>query len=182
MTEKYWQERKHFNNINDKNLNPVLKKTFDDKKENVPVKHFKERYWECLRGSLDIKSWERSDDLSVDDMGMLACRDVGCELNYCQTSMTDPYESPFENCDGQQKEFYGCIQREIRMYNYNSHGRSLQDHLKLRLEEKKKNKYSHIFPELATKKDVIIEQKYISMKQAVKIPNKDDILKLNEKL
>lgn len=144
MTEKYWKERNHFNKINEKNIHPVLKRTFDDKKEKIPVMHFKALYYECLKGSLDLKLWSMSDELSVDDMALLACRDVGCELNYCTTSMTDQYEKPFENCDQQNKELFRCISREVDIYNSNP-VLSLQDHLKQILEAKKKNKYKFLY-------------------------------------
>ncbi len=144
MTEKLWQERKHFHDENAKNMNKILKRTFDDKKDKIPTKHFKELYAECLKGSLDLVVWGSSKDLTVDDMAMLACRDVGCELNYCQTSMTDPYEKPFENCESQHKQLVKCINQEVDIYETAPKG-TLQEHLKLVLKMKKENKYKHLF-------------------------------------
>lgn len=145
MTEKYWQERKYWNKRNDKNLNPLIENTYNEKRAIAPNKHFKELYAICLKGSLDLKLWEISDDLTVDDMGLLACRDVGCELNYCQTSLSDPYEKPFQNCDSQTRAFYSCISREVDNYNSIDSNIPLKDYLKVTLENKKKNKYSHLF-------------------------------------
>lgn len=144
MTEKLWQQRKHFNDINSKNENEIMKRSYNDLKERKGPIHFKSAYIECLKGSLDIKAWTKSKDLSVEDMGMLACRDIGCELTYCQQSLGDPYEKPFADCNSQFSQFNKCIQNEIRMFNYAPKG-TIQEHLQIVLDMKKKNKYSYIF-------------------------------------
>jgi len=143
MTEKYWQNRQTINKKD--SLNGIIQRTYDDKKEKIPRKHFKELYYECLKGSLDLKLWAMSDELNVDDMALLACRDVGCELSYCQNSMTDPYERPFENCEQHQSALFGCIDYQINMYNKKPLASTIQEHLKIVLENKKNKKYDFLF-------------------------------------
>lgn len=140
MTEKFWQQEKERIRLNKGNINPLIQQTFDDKQALVPNKNFRELYYNCMQGDLNIKSWERSDDMSLDDMGMLICRDVGCELQYCQASMSDPYEKPFENCDDHFKKFYQCQEQEKRRYRYDGQGRSMQEQIAFMLEKKKKEK------------------------------------------
>lgn len=145
MTEKTWQEVKYWKDRNNKNLNPIIENTYEEKRKKAPNKHFKDLYFECLRGSLDIKLWQISDELTVDDMALLACRDVGCELNYCTTSFTDPYERPFEDCNSQSKALYSCISREVNIYNSQKEQIPLKTYLSKLLLEKKNNKYKHLF-------------------------------------
>lgn len=67
---------------------------------------------------------------------MLICRKDGCDLTYCQNSMSDPYERPFENCDQQFKALNNCIARERRLYMLDDQKRSLKDHVYYRLKQR----------------------------------------------
>ena len=98
-TEKYWQRQNEINKQNQSHIHPVIDQTMKDKRELVPAKNAQLLFTECLKGALYLRQFALSDDLSVDDMSMLICRDVGCELQYCQASLSDPYDRPFENCD-----------------------------------------------------------------------------------
>ena len=174
MTEKHWQERTYWNNINNKNQNPIIQNTFDEKKAKAPNKHYKELYAECLKGSLDIKLWQISDDLSIDDMGLLACKDVGCELNYCQTSMIDPYEQPFKDCTSQFNALNRCIQYEIDKYNSIKEPLDVRDYLKNTLEEKKKLKYKHLFInplDKLTKQEVVNNEELLNKIHLIDVNN-----------
>ncbi len=148
MTEKYWQEQKRNIEMNKGNTNPIIEQTFEDKMKLVPPKHPKALYSDCLKGALYFTQWAQSDDLSIDDMSMLICRDLGCELTYCQTTLSDPYERPFDNCDEQFKGFNSCIMQEKRRYLYEPEGRSMQQQVAYMLEKKKREKYKHIFTEV----------------------------------
>ena len=46
-------------------------------------KHPKELYTECLKNSAYWHHYSASEKLSVDDLAMILCRDIGCEINYC---------------------------------------------------------------------------------------------------
>lgn len=176
MTEKQWQERNYFIKKNEKNLNPILKNSYQEKIDKAPNKHFKDLYFECLKGSLDIKQWQLSPDLTIDDMALLACRDIGCDLNYCTTSMLDPYEKPFNNCNDQNKALFNCISREISRYESNPLAETIQDHLKEVLLLKKK--YSKYNINNITESNNNINKHYIN--DVENINNKKIIMKENK--
>jgi len=71
-------------------------------------------------------------------MGLMICKNVGCELTFCQATMSDPYERPFENCEAQFKTLNSCINQEVRRYQFDSQGRSMKEQILLRLEQKKR--------------------------------------------
>jgi hypothetical protein len=141
--EKFWQQEKKRIDSNKDTINPILQQTYEDTRELVPRKHPKALYADCLQGSLFWNQWAKSDDLSLPEMGMIICRDLGCELTYCQTSMSDPYERPFDNCDQQFKALNSCISNEQRRYLMDPQGRSMGEHVAFMLEKKKKDKYAH---------------------------------------
>ena len=147
MTEKYWQEQKRNIEKNKGNVNTIIEQTIEDKKKLIPSKHPKALYTDCLKGALYLTQWAQSDDLSLDDMSMLICRDLGCELTYCQATLSDPYERPFDNCDEQFKGFNSCIMQEKRRYLSEPEGRSMQQQVAYMLEKKKREKYKYIFAE-----------------------------------
>lgn len=143
--EKYWQEEKRRIDLNKGNIHPDIQQTYEDVRQLIPPKHPKALYSDCLQGSLFWNQWAQAEDLSSSEMGMIICRDVGCELTYCQTTMADPYERPFENCDQQFKALNSCIANEQRRYFMDPQGRSMGEHIAYMLEKKKKEKYSHLF-------------------------------------
>jgi hypothetical protein len=147
-TEDYWKDEKKRIDINKSNVNPIIRRTYEDKKALQGPKHFKELYTQCLQGALYLKQWALSDNLTEDEMAMLICKDVGCELNYCQLSMSDPYERPFENCDQQYRNLNRCIAQEITRFEENSEGRTMQEQVLYMLEKKKREKYFDFFEEL----------------------------------
>jgi hypothetical protein len=165
--EKYWQEEKRRIEMNKDTKNILLEPTFQNPKQNVNPKHPKALYTDCLQGSLFWNQWAKSDDLSLPEMGMIICRDLGCELTYCQTSMSDPYERPFDNCDQQFKALNSCISSEQRRYLMDPQGRSMGEHVNYMLEKKKKEKYSHIFQshkiETPTEREYIIKEHNVSV-------------------
>lgn len=144
MTENYWQQEKKRIEMNKGNIHPVLQQTYDDKRALVPNKNFRELYYNCLQGALYLNQYAQSENISLDDMGMLICRDVGCELQYCQASMSDPFEKPFENCDQHYKLFSDCMSQEKRRYLHDGQGRTMQEQIAFMLEKKRKEKYQYI--------------------------------------
>jgi hypothetical protein len=158
MTEKYWQQEKKAIEKNKDNINPIISQTIEDKKKLIPNKHPKVLYSDCLQGALYLTQWALSDDLNIDDMGMLICRDMGCELTYCQATIFDPYERPFENCDEQFRRFNACIGMEKRRFLYDSEGRTMQQQVAYMLEKKKMEKYKYLFQEAPLQQVVIQKQ------------------------
>jgi len=168
MTENFWQQEKERIRKNQGNINPIIKQTFEDKQALVPNKNFRELYYNCMKGDLNLKSWEKSDSLSLEDMGMLICRDVGCELQYCQASMADPYEKPFENCDEHFKKFYQCQEQEKRRYIYDNQGRTLQEQIAFMLEKKKNERMKNMVDELEREKNKQIRIEQINKERETK--------------
>jgi hypothetical protein len=177
-TEKFWQEEKKRIGINSDTINPIIAQTKLDAKENVPARNAKLLYTDCLQGALFWNQWAKSDDLSEPDMAMIICRDTGCDLTYCQASMADPYERPFDNCDQQFKQLNNCIAAEQRRYALNPEGRTMQEHISYMLEKKKKEKYMGIFQDQKIDTTAPIkEREYI-----VKEQNPSISMDYNEKL
>jgi hypothetical protein len=144
MTENYWAQEKERIKKNKDNINPVLQQTFEDKKILDP-KNFRVLYTNCLQGSLHLNQYARSENITIDDMAMLICRDKGCELQYCQASLHDPYEKPFENCDEQYNSFSSCMTAEKRRYIHDGQKtRNMNEQIEYMLEKKKKEKLMNI--------------------------------------
>jgi hypothetical protein len=156
MTEDYWQRQKQIEEANIKNTHPDIAQTYADMKELVPAKGAKYQYIECLKGALYLRQWAQSDKLTVDDMSMLICRDMGCELQYCQQTISDPYDRPFKNCDSQFRNLNRCIAQEQDRYMSNPEGRTMQEQVLYMLEKKKKEKYFGVLQEA---KPVPIDQR-----------------------
>jgi hypothetical protein len=128
--------------MNKANVNPIIEQTYEDMKELIPRRNAKALYVDCLQGALYLRQFALSDSLTLDDMSMLICRDMGCELEYCQASMADPYERPYKDCNSQFRELNKCIAQEQERYTSNPE-RSMQEQV-LYMLEKKKGKYYNI--------------------------------------
>jgi hypothetical protein len=75
---------------------------------------------------------------------------VGCELQYCQASLSDPYDRPFDNCDSHFRALGRCIAQEQDRYLSNPE-RTVQEQVLYMLEQRKK-KYNKIL-EVEVKQD-----------------------------
>jgi hypothetical protein len=167
-TEEYWQKQKKIEESNKQNINPILAQTYEDMKELILPKGAKYQYIECLKGALYLRQWAMSDSLNIDDMSMLICRDTGCELQYCQQTLSDPFEQPFKNCDAQYRNLTRCIIQEQDRYLTNPEGRTMQEQVLYMLEKKKKEKYFNILQEKPLTEDrEPVMQKNIEMKHDV---------------
>jgi len=97
-------------------------------------------------------------------MGLLICKDVGCELTYCQSTMSDPHNRPFNDCNLQFRNFNQCIGQQISNYEENSMGLTMQEYTLFMIEKRKKEKYSHLFLE----NNKLKEESDIAMKETPK--------------
>jgi hypothetical protein len=167
-TEQYWQQEKEKLEMNKANINPLIQQTYEDMKELIPRRNAKALYVDCLEGALYLRQYALSDSLTLDDMSMLICRDVGCELQYCQASMSDPYERPYKDCNGQFSELNKCMAQEQERYKSNSE-RSMQEQV-LYMLEKKKEKYHNIL-QMNKPLEQELERQYI-IKEDIGMTNK----------
>lgn len=174
MTEEYWRRERENIKKNADNVNPILQQTFEDHKNPNP-KNFRELYTNCLKGALYLNQYAQSENISIDDMAMLICRDKGCELQYCQASMHDPYEKPFENCDEHYKNFAGCMSAEKRRYVYDGQERTMNQQIEYMLEKKRKEKIINMEIPIKDEKN---EKEYF----VKNIDVKENFVKIDQKL
>jgi len=174
-TEKYWQEEKRRVDMNKNNIHPVIQQTIEDNKSIHSLKNPKALYYECLKGALYWRQWAQSDDLSPDEMATIICRDTGCELTYCQATLYDPNERPFENCDFQFRQLTKCIDQEQKRYLDNPQGRTVQEHVIFMLDKKRKEKYFDLTQKFEQSVDLNKEREYIIKDTNSKISMKDKI-------
>ncbi len=78
-------------------------------------------------------------------MGILICRDLGCELTYCRSTISDPYYRPYNSCDALFNNFNRCIDQQMTDYEENDMGMSIQQYTTYMIEKRRKEKYSHLF-------------------------------------
>ena len=84
-------------------------------------KHPKALYIECLKNDSHWRHYSASSKLSTDDLAMLVCKDVGCEINYCQGIKFSNLESeaePDRDCNENITNFRSCMQMEARRYGW----------------------------------------------------------------
>lgn len=130
MTEDYWRNKARRPQSLE---NPIILDAFEEKKKKATGRHPKDLYSECLAKSNYIRMWEDSEELGLEDMSMLLCRDKGCDLTYCQATLADPYEQPFADCFEQSAAFNDCMVREQRRYNFQALGVPLRIYIKQRM-------------------------------------------------
>ena len=84
MTEEFWKSEKAKEEANPFETNKIWKQTKKDVESIRSPKHPKELYIECLRNSSYWHHYAASPKLTVEDLAMILCKDVGCNLTYCQ--------------------------------------------------------------------------------------------------
>jgi hypothetical protein len=174
-TEKYWQQEKRNIDLNKHNIHPDIKQTMEDSKAIQSLKNPKALYYDCLKGALYWRQWAQADDLSISDMATIICRDTGCELTYCQASLYDPYERPFENCEQQFRQLNRCIAQEEKRYLDNPEGRSLQEHALYMLERKRKEKYFDLTQKIEQPNELNKEREYFIKESNTNLSMKNKI-------
>ncbi len=178
MTDKFWQQEKERMSLN--KLHPDIQQTYNDLGGYVFNKDFREIYFNCKEADMNLKALEKGDELSVEDMAMLVCRDAGCDLQFCQAGLEGPNKNPFQDCDEQYKKFIKCQEQEKKRYFYENNGRSIKDHLyyMVKLKKDKINKENET-KQLQTENVLNIEKGYDSKEN--KNPNQPKFAK-DEKL
>ena len=64
------------------------------------------------------RHYRASPKLGIDELSMMICREVGCDLTYCQHLMYKPKtpDQVINDCDDQYNSFRNCIVREKRIF------------------------------------------------------------------
>ena len=118
MTEEFWQQEQKKQLGNPQNTNLIWKTTMEDVKAYASDKHPKALYAECLKNTQFWHHYAASPKISVDDLAMMVCRDLGCAINYCSL-IKKSYVTEWENssdCTQEIKSFNECMAQERRRF------------------------------------------------------------------
>ena len=82
MTEEYWQQYKEKKDRNDTNL---MWKTMNMERRVHVIRnqHPDQLYAICRTDNNYWRHYRASQKLGIDELSMMICRDVGCDLQYC---------------------------------------------------------------------------------------------------
>ena len=113
-----------------------------DVKDFASDKHPKALYAECLKNTQFWHHYAASPKISVDDMAMMVCRDLGCEINYCSL-VKKSYVTEWEgssDCTQEIKNFNDCMTQERRRFTWMKEKPAMYDWIQQRVAERRKEK------------------------------------------
>ena len=142
MTEAFWQQEQKKQNANPMNTNLIWKTTQKDVKDHASDKHPKALYAECLKNSSFWHSFAASPKISIDDMAMMVCRDIGCVVNYCgliKKSYVTEWEGS-SDCKEEIKAFNDCMTQERRRFAWLTEKPPMYEYIQQRIADRNKNK------------------------------------------
>ena len=100
MTEEFWADYKKKKDLTQTNIiwknvsstvwNMTLQIANDARREMIKEKHPDELYAICRTDNNYWRHYRASPKLSIDELSMMICREVGCDLSYCQNLMWKP--------------------------------------------------------------------------------------------
>ena len=75
------------------------------------------------------RHYRASTKLSIDELSMMICKEVGCDLSYCQHLVHKPksMHQQIDNCTPQFNAFRDCVVREKKMFRSFMQGRDMKD-------------------------------------------------------
>ena len=114
----------------------------EDVKAFASDKHPKALYAECLKNSSFWHHYSASPKISIDDMAMMVCRDLGCEINYCGL-IKKSYVTEWEgsgDCSSEIKAFNNCITQERRRFAWQEVKPPMYEYIQERIAERRKEK------------------------------------------
>lgn len=142
--EEYWKKEFAKQEANPFNTNKIWTQTIKDVNAIRTDKHPKEMYSECLKNSGYWNLYAGNPLLSTDNMAMILCRDIGCEIVYCSLlKKSVPMEHTNSDCSNEIQNFNSCMLREKRKWEWGTNKGNIskydyiQEQLKLKREEKK---------------------------------------------
>lgn len=169
--QTFWKQE-----IKRKEDNPYLsskiwKQTWEDMESIKSDKHPKDLYTECLSNNPYWRYYTNNSNLSVDDLAMALCKDVGCDLNYCgliKKSIPSDWKGS-SDCTNEYKAFNSCIAREKRVWLSNKVEISMYDYIQSRYEKDKEEKrHRPVFEMKIDEADIIGEDKVQKVKRSLK--------------
>ena len=114
----------------------------EDVKAYASDKHPKALYAECLKNTSFWHHYSASPKISIDDMAMMVCRDLGCEINYCgliKKSYVTEWEGS-SDCTNEIKAFNDCMVQERRRFQWLDQKPVMYDWIQQRIAERRKEK------------------------------------------
>ena len=82
--------------------------------------HPKELYAQCLKFSPYWHHVAASPKIGINDIAMIVCRELGCEMNYCgllKKSVPSEWEGS-SDCSNELKNFNICLSQETKRYQW----------------------------------------------------------------
>jgi len=88
------------------------------RKEAIKNKHPDELYAICRTDNNYWRHYRASTKLTIDELSMMICKEVGCDLSYCQHLIGKPKSSHqnITDCKPQYDSFRECVIREKRVF------------------------------------------------------------------
>lgn len=170
-SQQFWKEE-----LQRKENNPYLsgklwKQTWEDMESIKSDKHPKELYTECLSNNPYWRFHTAQAGLTVDDLAMALCKNVGCDLNYCgliKKSIPSDWKGS-SDCSNEYKAFTDCMTRERRNWLWNKHEESMYDYIQNRYEKDKLEKrHKPVFDMKIPEANLTDEDKKEVVKQKMK--------------
>lgn len=151
--------------------NKIFKQTFEDMKSIQSDKHPKALYTECLSNNAYWRHFTAADSLSVDDLAMVLCKNVGCDLNYCgliKKSYSSDWKGSSDWSD-EYKAFTDWMTRERRNWQWGEHDMSMYDYIWQKLEKQKiERKHKPLIDVKIPDEDLPIESEIDETKRQMK--------------
>ena len=109
-TEEFYHRKKYIDDLN--KPNKIMEQTMKDAASLKSATHPKELFSQCLRNTTYWHHYSARPGLPVNEMSMVICRDLGCEINYCQLlkgSVKEEWEGTGD-CKDEITAFNSCMQ------------------------------------------------------------------------
>ena len=117
MTEEYWANWKTKKDAAHPN---ILWKTIENQRrvEMIRDQHPDALYATCRTDNNYWRHYRASQKLGIDELSMMICKDVGCDLQYCQHLFAKPKHpgQQIADCKAQFNNFRNCVVREKKIF------------------------------------------------------------------
>ena len=137
--EEYWMQEKKRRENNPFESNKLFKQTFEDMKSIQSDKHPKELYTEWLTNNPYWRQVSASSSLTVSDLAMIICKNIGWDLNYwglIKKSISSDWKGS-SDCSTEYKAFTSCIERESKRWIHSEQDIPMYDYIQNELEKQK---------------------------------------------
>ena len=116
MTEEYWADYKKKKDLQQSNYIWRGVENWERMKK-IESQHPDKLYAICRTDNNYWRHYRASPKLGIDELSMMICKDVGCDLSYCQQLFAKPRPGmQINNCDAQFNQFRECVVREKKVF------------------------------------------------------------------